>query len=69
MDPAPEVVRNRVGTDGNPIAVAIQDYGGAVAFLDHISGYDRPVGVLDHHAVAQMVIEIQPWSRTPAAAL
>ena len=54
---AAEVVGDRVRTDRDPVAVAVEDDRRAVAFLDHVARDDRAVGVLDEHAIAQVVVQ------------
>ena len=49
---------NDVGAEGDAIAVAVQDDGGAIAFFDHVAAEDGAVGVLNDHAVAQVVVDI-----------
>jgi len=36
-----EVMSNGIGANRDPIAVAVQDDGGAVALLDHVAGNNR----------------------------
>ena len=58
VDATLEVVSNDIRTEGDSVGVAVEDDGGAVALFDHVAGNDRSVGVFDHDAVPQMVVDV-----------
>lgn len=58
IDTATEFMCNNVGTDGNAIAIAVEDDSGAVALLDHVAGHDRTISIFDDDAVPEMVVDV-----------
>ena len=54
------MVRDHIGAERDAVTIAIQDDGSAIAFLDHVPTAHGAVGVFDHDAVAQMVINVVP---------
>ena len=57
VDPAGVSWAMTFGAERDPVAVAVEDDRGPLALLDHVAGDDRAVRVLDHDAVAQVVVE------------
>ena len=58
IDAATQVVSNDIGTQGDPVAVTIENDRRARTFLDHVSGNNGTVGVFNDNTVAEMVVNI-----------